>query len=204
MKKRKALLFGATLTVLIVSSTIFITGTKEIDYSKITVATSDANFPQFHTVDELEMAANMIVVASFKGDRDKFEIKPPNQSTITLSKTNVQVEKVYKGSAVVGKNLSVYEEGAIVNDAYVNTEGYKWMDQKGRYLLFLRKLANEDAYAIVGIYQGKFDLNNKSNKKTEQKQVALKAAMPDQEVEFLGGDFEHFSQLKNQALAKFN
>ncbi|TCP59377.1 hypothetical protein EV586_101593 [Tumebacillus sp. BK434] len=77
------------------------------------------------------------------------------------------------------------------------------MDENGVYCLFLRKVVKSDFYAIVGIYQGKFDLNLKEFKKHPKTNQGMKAALLDPRVEFMGSDLEHFQKLKDEVVAKY-
>ncbi|PWK16508.1 hypothetical protein [Tumebacillus permanentifrigoris] len=202
----KKVLVALGVTIAITGVLVFsITGSADPNLAKTKVASSEANYPLYKDLEEVEKASSVVVVARYQGERENYEVKPAGLPGVTLSKTQVHVERVIKGDLEKGKKLTVYEEGAIVKGTYVNTEGYKWMDKKGEYLLFLRKISDEQAFAIVGIYQGKFDLSNHSKKQAGETITQLTAALSDQEVEFLGDaqDFERFTKLKDQAVKKY-
>lgn len=201
MQKRALIVMFA---VLLVGGIAFFRFMKEDTSADVEITTSSAMFEKFHTIDELENDSELVVVANFTGERELYHREEPHGGPgITLSKSNVGIEKVLKGDAKEEETISVFEEGYIKNDYYVNTANYKWMNKDGRYLLFLEWNTRKDTYIIVGIYQGKYDLN--LTKEIAQHKSTKKAFL-DSEVEFLGRDheLEHFYKLKEQAIKKYD
>lgn len=201
MKKGLALFI---ITVLLAGGFGVYAMTKEDKYANIEVGISNASFNHHDSVEELEKESELVVVGQFTGKRETLEMFDSQGIFVSnLTKSTVKVEKVLKGDVQIKKNISVFEDCYLANDRYIGTEGYKWMNEDGRYLLFLIPGSSKDSYVIVGIYEGKFDLNL-STRGTKHKNA--NDAFRDPDVEFLKTNFEleEFYQLKEQALKKYN
>lgn len=175
----------------------------------IEVINGQANYPVYANVKELEDDSDVIVLATFTGERENFEIKKDTEMgsilVDLLSLSTIDVKKVFKGDQGKGK-ATVFEQGAILDGKYLNTEGYKLMDEKGEYLLFLRKNKDIDTYSMVGMHQGKFDINlTKKATKIEHSAEGYKKAFATRDYEFLGQEHEQekFYQLKDEAVKKY-
>ncbi|MFD2168703.1 hypothetical protein [Tumebacillus lipolyticus] len=202
MKKRVLLIVAAAL---VIGSVGYYSMKKEQNYENFGVATTSASFEHHESVDELADEAELIVLGSFTGKRENFVAKDGKGDYIsTISKSVVKIDKVIKGDKKKNSTIEVFEDCYLTdNQRYIATEGYKWMNEDGKYLLFLTPGTSDNTYVIVGIYEGKFDLTRKDRAKEHKD---LKKAFLDPDVEFLGEDFEleHFYKLKGEALKKYN
>jgi hypothetical protein len=177
----------------------------EDPYANLKVGSNQAAFKHHDTIEELEAESELVVLARFTGKRETFEEKDSlGRVSNTVTKSTVEIEKVMKGDAQKKGTINVFEDCYIWNnERYITTEGYKWMNEDGKYLLFLTPSGIENSYVIVGIYEGKYDVNLK---KRALKHDDIKKAFLDPEVEFLGqGDeLERFYKLKEEAVKKYN
>lgn len=62
------------------------------------------------------------------------------------------------------------------------------MNKKGKYLLYLRT-KKDGNYSVLGLYQGKYDLNETSTLKELKK---FRSYEDVQDREYLGDEVEHF------------
>lgn len=175
----------------------------------IEVINGQANYPVYEDVKVLEEDADVIVLATFTGERENFEIKQDTEMgsilVDLLSLSTIDVKKVFKGDLQKGK-ATVFEQGAILDGKYLNTEGYKLMNEEGEYLLFLRKNKDIDTFSMVGMHQGKFDLSlTKKAAKIEHSAEGYKKAFATRDHEFLGQEHEQekFYRLKDEAVTKY-
>lgn len=201
MKKRWPLIVAAALVLGgIVAYTSF--DTKET-YANINIVSGDAAFRTFSSIDELEEYSELVVLVEFTGDREYYQRNDEKgRPMVKLSKSTVEVKKVLKGDVQKKDTITVFEDAYIADDRYITTEGYKWMNEDGKYILFLRSQPVNDTYVINGIYQGKYDVNIKTKAKEYENK---KDAFLDPQSEYMGHDFEleEFNKLKDQALKKY-
>lgn len=201
MKKRYALLLTGALAF--GGLGFYNSIAQEETYTNIKIATASASYQRYQSIDELEEEVELVVIGRYTGDRELyFRDADHGGPGITLSKSSVEIEKVLKGDEQKKKTITVFEEGYIKKDYYVNTEGYKWMNENGKYLLFLIPNRLNDTYVIVGMHQGKYDLNltNRAAPQEDSKKAFL-----DSNVEYMGHahGLDAFYQLKEQAKAKY-
>lgn len=200
MKKRLLALMAAVLLIGGASGVYLLL---QDPYADLRVASGIADTDHFRLIDDLEKASELVVVATFTGERDLYQRDTESRHVLQLSQTTVRIEKVLKGNAQAGQEITVFEEGLMPeDDLYVTANGYKWMNEDGRYLLFLRSNPVNDTYLIVGIEQGKYDLNLKERAPEYEN---MKQAFLDPQVEYMGRDFEYddFYLLKEQAIRKY-
>lgn len=154
----------------------------------------------FEELCELEKNAPIIVQATFSGERETIESNLA-EGRVFRSDSIVEIKKVYKGDLKKKDRITVYEP-AIVNEdnTYFTINGYSLMNEEGKYTLFLSPVENWDGYAIVGIYQGKFDSRIKGKGQTI-KQSSSPEDLTD--VDYLGEDVEQFNKLKEQVNKKY-
>lgn len=114
--------------------------------------------------------------------------------------TKVEVIKVYKGKFKTGDIIEVGEPSYWQGDRYITNEGYKMMDESGRYLL-LTRTSNKGYEAILGLDQGKFDLNIAEPQHDAAKRMTEAEFA---KVDYVGDDADHFNSLKAEVLAKYD
>ncbi|ASS74374.1 hypothetical protein CIG75_04830 [Tumebacillus algifaecis] len=201
MKKRISLL--VTIAVLATGFGIY-QFAKDDPYTNLQVGSNQAAFKTHENIVELETESDLVVLANFTGQREQFNEKDNlGRVSNTVTKSVVEVEKVLKGNVQKKDKINVFEDCYIWNnERYITTEGYKWMNEDGKYLLFLSRSGIENSFVIVGIYEGKYDVNLKNH---PTKHNEMKKAFLDPEVEFLGhgDDIERFYKLKEQAVKKY-
>ncbi|EJL25686.1 hypothetical protein [Brevibacillus sp. BC25] len=167
------------------------------------VAMSQANFKVFKDLNELEEFSGYIVQANFTGDRSLKEWNLGEGEIKTASKSKVTIQKVYKGSLEEGNEISVYEPAYFENDVFDTIEGYNLMSEDGTYMLFLRDTDDKEGYAIIGMYQGKYDIG------ADKQKIKAKQAMPDdtyrtlEDREYFGDNIDQFNNLKEEVLRKY-
>ncbi|MFD2169780.1 hypothetical protein [Tumebacillus lipolyticus] len=175
------------------------------EVATVEVVTSQANYKVYENLSELEKDSDAIVLVKFTGERENYEVKQGDVLVDTLSKSTIDVKKAYVGDLKEGKT-TVFEQGAIKSGKYHNVEGYKLMDEKGEYILFLRKNKDMDTYSMVGMHQGKYDLRiTKKPEKYEESLEGAKKAFASSDYEYLGHDqeFDKFYRLKGEVIKKY-
>ena len=165
------------------------------------VSAGEADTIIYEGIDEVEQSAQIIVEAKIVGQRSTENFVKNGEVLETYGVTNVKVNKVYKGNVKAGDILTVAEPGYFdANNKYVSFEGYKIMEENGRYLLFMTP-SKSGKQVLLGLYQGKFDLNIKS----EQQDLSNKSLTEEQfiQADYVGEDAEHYNKLKAEAVAKY-
>lgn len=111
----------------------------------------------FSTVDELKQKAEVIVEVNISDAK----AKKYNDVVFTLS--SAEVKKIYKGDLQKKTYLNILETGGVHNNIEHTFEGEKTLKKQDNAILFLKKyngpITNEEAYVILGMYQGKFKLD---------------------------------------------
>ncbi|WP_332648756.1 hypothetical protein [Lysinibacillus sp. 54212] len=165
----------------------------------ISLATGQAKFPLYKDLDELENTADTIVQVKFTGDR---KIQNFEQNGIVIdsaAESEVKVKKVYKGNIEKGSTIVIYEPGFMKGEIYQNVDGYKNMNVKGNYILFLKENP-DNTFVGLGVYQGKFDLDITD----PVKQVKLEMTKEEFEsLDYVGEDPSHFNLLKEEVIQKY-
>ncbi|KPC74654.1 hypothetical protein ADL26_09430 [Thermoactinomyces vulgaris] len=109
---------------------------------------------QYSSVDEMKQEAQLIVegTASTKQQGIRYQ-------NMLFTVTDFHINKTIKGHAD-NKTIRILETGGFDGKNYLTVEGNKIMDKNQSYVLFLQKyqgsVTNQDAYVIIGAYQGKF------------------------------------------------
>lgn len=172
---------------------------------ELTVTSTLASYPMYDSVEDLEMETDAIVIATFHGERKTVDVPIAHGVSKPLTYSDVKVQKVLQGDVKEGNTLQIAEEAVVQKGRYISTEGYKWMDEEGKYMLFLKKMSASDRYRIVGAYQGKFNLNITQPKSFPHTQEGLNKAIQDTQVEYMGDEHntEHFLNLKEDAIKKY-
>ncbi|GED34978.1 hypothetical protein [Brevibacillus centrosporus] len=155
---------------------------------------------KYDDLNDLEKDAPIIVQATFTGDR---ETVYPNitEGRLFRSDSLVEIKKVFKGDLNKKDQIVVYEPAYLdENDVFVTIDGYNLMDEKETYTLFLKPVKNKKGYAIAGMYQGKYYNKVQGNGKSVKRSFDYKDL---NEVDYFGGNVEHFKRLKEQVVKKY-
>lgn len=173
-----------------------------IDRVKIASATGIIDYEMFSSFSEVEHTAPVLVEVNPVGNRTQNSSQGADRTVLTTWQvTEVEVERVHKGEMKPGSILKVAEPGYVdENGDYFTYEGYKQMEDGHRYLLALRP-GSEDEYAVIGLFQGKFDLDRvEAEIKTVPGEMDRKRF---EEADYVGENAEPFNKLKQEALAKY-
>ncbi|WPS85390.1 hypothetical protein SMD22_01820 (plasmid) [Brevibacillus halotolerans] len=130
----------------------------------------EAKVVGYKDVEALEKEAEYIVVGHLEKDFSEFEptfkYSPVGRIGEFYTKTDVIIDKVLKGEAGT-KTISVLQDAAYIDsptkhkDDLMTIEGYTPMEKGKEYLLFLQKANVDESYNLLGVYQGKFDINER-------------------------------------------
>jgi hypothetical protein len=164
------------------------------------VATGHGNKAYFQNLEELEAKADVIVKVRATPKKEQVDIIQSGVVLDTTTKTDVVIEKVYKGNLEKGQVIPVYEPAAFVNGIYSTMEGYTLMKENGNYILFLRDNP-DDTFVGIGGYQGKYSLDITTPAKQGEKSSYTKEELG--EHDFIGEEAEHFNKLKDLVVKKF-
>jgi len=154
----------------------------------ITVANT-VNYRQYGSVDELFKNAALVVVGNTTQSlRDSKTIEATTENGLegpAFSITDFQIKKIIKGDTEK-LNIKVQQDAWFLKGKCYVMEGYTPLVEKKEYMLFLLKNLDGQGYAIMGVNQGKFNIDGMD--KDEEKQ---------------GNKDEHYSKLKKEVLEKF-
>lgn len=165
------------------------------------VSAGEADTIIYENIDELEKDAQIIVEAKIVGQQSTENYVQNGEILETYGVTNVEINKVYKGNVAVGDVITVAEPGYIDKKGnYVSFEGYKLMEDNGRYLLFMTT-SKSGKHVLLGLFQGKFDLHIKE----EQQNLSLGKLTEEQflKADYVGEDAKQFNKIKAEAIAKY-
>lgn len=158
----------------------------------------------YENLENLEDVSPIIVEAVYTGGTELASFPESGDPEYKTALSTVRVEKVYKGDVKEGQELRIGEPGFVENGAFQTIEGYKNMDENGRYILFLYPfdmlIEGKESYVLQGAHQGKYDLNQ------TQKSVYVKAPKTYQEIrneEYFGIDVDAFNTMKEQVVDKY-
>ncbi|MBM7568954.1 hypothetical protein [Paenibacillus sacheonensis] len=162
----------------------------------------EADMKIYGSIEQVEADATTIIEAKLIGEKPAKRYVTGADGTVldSYAVSKVQVAKVYKGKFKAGDIVEVAEPGYRQGDRYTTHEGYKAMDAGGRYLLFTHT-SNKGIEAIVGLDQGKFDLNITEPQRQEQPGKMTEAQFA--AADYVGDNVKHFNLLKTEALAKY-
>ncbi|MFC7441392.1 hypothetical protein [Laceyella putida] len=112
---------------------------------------------QYSSVDEMKQEAELIVEGTTLAKQRGIKYQ-----NMLFTTTDFKVTQTIKGS-VNGKTIRILETGGFDGNNHYTVEGNKIMDKNQSYVLFLQKyqgpVTAEEAYVIIGAYQGKFAVN---------------------------------------------
>ncbi|MED1665963.1 hypothetical protein [Brevibacillus laterosporus] len=133
----------------------------------------EAKVVGYKNVEALEREADYIVVGHLEKDFSEYE-PTFNYSSVGrvgefYTKTDVIIDKILKGETDT-KIIPVLQDAAYIDsptkhqDDLLTIEGYTPMEKGREYLLFLSKTNDGESYNLLGVYQGKFDINESESK----------------------------------------
>ena len=208
MKKKKlilgfVLLFSAI--TLLISLPTFSKTNDNTDYLNTKVANLEADYDLVGDIDNLDENSTLIVKVKYTGNRTLKEWKDEATNTVTAtgSKSEVQIVDVLKGTLPKSqsKKITVYEPAYFEDGNFISVEGYNLMNDGNKYLLYLKPMIDDDSYVIVGMYQGKYDLDSPDSVKNTKN---IKTYNDIKNVEYFGDNIEGFNKLKKQVKEKYN
>lgn len=203
--KKKRLFWGFSLLLVIVAVVLsysqFSKANNNNHSSQAKVAVLEADYDLMNDINEVDKNSTLIVKGKYTGNRTLKEWIDESTNTVTAvaSRSEIHVEKVLKG--VLKKDtITVYEPAYFKDDIFVSIEGYNLMEKGHNYLLFLRPMKNDETYVIVGMYQGKYDLDLSEPVKRVSK---IKKYEDLKGIEYFGENIEGFNKLKKEVKEKY-
>ncbi|QOS99948.1 hypothetical protein JNUCC42_04110 [Brevibacterium sp. JNUCC-42] len=133
----------------------------------------EAKVKGYENVAALEKEAEYIIVGHLEKDFSEYE-PTFNYSSVGrigefYTKTDVIIDKTLKGETDT-KIIPVLQDAAYIDnptkykDDLLTIEGFTPMEKGREYLLFLSKTNDGKSYNLLGVYQGKFDINGSDSK----------------------------------------
>ncbi|AYB37683.1 hypothetical protein [Brevibacillus laterosporus] len=155
----------------------------------------EAKVVGYKNVEALEREADYIVVGHLEKDFSEYE-PTFNYSSVGrvgefYTKTDVIIDKILKGETDT-KIIPVLQDAAYIDsptkhqDDLLTIEGYTPMEKGREYLLFLSKTNDGESYNLLGVYQGKFDINESESK-----------------AQGLALENSHYQKLKDEVVGKY-
>jgi len=198
MKNKKGLLISAT-AFLLLGVGLFTNNLVEAK-KEPSVISYDAIVIKFEDLKDLAKEAPIIVQATFTGERETI-LGDLTKGELFRSDSVVEIKKVIKGDLKKDQKIIVYEPAILKDDeTYITIEGYNLMNEEGKYTLFLTPAKGMDGYALMGVYQGKYD----NNIKKEAKKAKQSSDYEDlKDTDFFGEEAKHYNKLKEDVLKKY-
>ncbi|CAH8717647.1 hypothetical protein M5W83_10635 [Paenibacillus thiaminolyticus] len=112
---------------------------------------------RYDTIQQLENDAELIVEAHAE------KSKSFKHKSVIFTLSDVQVKQVYKGSVKPNEIIQVLETGGVYNNILHTFDDNKAIRSGDNALLFLKKYKGpvaQDAYTVLGVYQGKFNIDS--------------------------------------------
>ncbi|CAM4490394.1 ABC-type uncharacterized transport system auxiliary subunit [Paenibacillus endophyticus] len=192
----KEVMTGSSPTSTPETNNVVVNETIKPKEQELEIVTGEAKHAAYNSVQALVTKADLVIQATFTGERETNVYRGAlGEIGYINSISTIEVKKVFKGDLAVKTRIQTFEPGYVNENQYVNVEGYNLMNEKGKYVLFLRQNPDSDIYTVVGMYQGKYDLNVKEQlTNTEQKTISS---------EYLGKNVEKFNKLKQEVVSKF-
>ena len=165
----------------------------------ITVSSGSADYLVYDSLEELEKNSDLIVKGKLYGEPTIQNIYQNGVHIDSVRKTETRITDVFKGQVSEGEIVIVYEPGFVRDNILETMEGYVPMNISGNYLLFLHENPNGE-YVVMGVNQGKYDLNitEKAKKYTSISKEKL------EKVDYVGESPNRFNKMKNEVLEKYN
>ena len=168
---------------------------KETSNYKIVNSLGQTDYIIMKNLNQLEKYSTLIVKVQFTGKRNTID-----QNGVRASKSLVQIKKIYKGKANRRSFISVYEPSYFFNKTFYSLEGYNVMNDKDHYLLFLRPLDEDKTYVIVGMYQGKYNLDSSNSVKKLKTATKYKDI---ESIEYFVDKIELYHQMRIEVKKKY-
>lgn len=106
----------------------------------------------FDSIQELKDRAELIALVSIKNT------KPLSAGGVTFTVSESELMEVFKGKAPQTV-INILETGGIENGKMISYDGNTVMQKNDQAIVFLERYVGpivDDAYVILGVYQGKF------------------------------------------------
>lgn len=163
------------------------------------VISLSATHPIFNDLESIEDIADSIIEVEFTGERDTISW---GEGEYQNSLSEVKINKVYRGELKEGDLIGVYEPAYFEDDTLHTVEGYNLMSENIRYIIFAKEFKDSN-YSIIGMYQGKYDLDNREKVTTQKTNSNYLLEL---ESEYLGDEenIKRFNKLKEQVVEKYN
>ena len=108
--------------------------------SDVKILEAHADYRIYKSLRELEIDSPIILEAKFTGKRETVHFKNNDVIIDSVSKTQIEVTKVYKGQ-LKDSIINIYEPGYFPSkNVYSPTEGYNLLNEQGRYIRLLAVL----------------------------------------------------------------
>lgn len=171
--------------------------------NQVEVRNSHASVTVYESVKDLEEDADLIIIGEATNKTENY-IRYHEDGEIDdySTKRMVKVEKIFKNQLnekiAVGDEVEVWEPSIIVKDDVIGKqqrtiEGYRLMQNKKKYVLFLKKNTYFNNLAPLGVIQGKFPL--------DEARKSLHSVYKD---EFQHYNFPEFDKLQKEVSSKYN
>lgn len=134
----------------------------------VTVKT-ELNYARYETYEALQNAADLVVVGKAFGSIKEAERVAGDTGTAMgdlQSITTFRVEKVLKGDENL-REVRVLQDACYRENKVYRLEEYAPIVEKREYELFLQKTDLPGVFGILGVYQGKFNLDGTDNLEKE-------------------------------------
>lgn len=203
MRLKKSLKYFWLAAAFLVLAYFFNNGDSSITTSSsseaITVSSGSADYLVYDSLEELEKNSDLIVKGKLYGEPTIQNIYQNGVHIDSVRKTETRITDVFKGQVSEGEIVIVYEPGFVRDNILETMEGYVPMNISGNYLLFLHENPNGE-YVVMGVNQGKYDLNitEKAKKYTSISKEKL------EKVDYVGESPNRFNKMKNEVLEKYN
>lgn len=176
------------ITSVVIAIAFVITAAIPYSYSEkseLKVISSSADYPQYHNIGQLDSMADLIIEGIFSGERRvQHWYGSDDQLIFSASLSTVSTVKTIKGNSE--NNIKIIEPAYLEKETLYTIEGYNLMSNKSKYLLFLKQ--NPDGtYMLLGMYQGKYNLDNLKTESGDEKYFTNDS-----------GQRDHYAKLKEQ------
>ncbi|MFS0725418.1 hypothetical protein [Paenibacillus sp. 1P07SE] len=153
LTKKNIFIIGLIVVTIGLSFTVY--SGKDQDLRRVTI---ESNYVTFETLERLEEAADLIVVASPVNDfRDRKHVTTKfNDGAIQdfYTETTIEIKKVIKGTSItdgqkidIGEPISIAKEKG--SDVVLSRNGYSEVEVTKNYILFLMK-NDAGLYFVIG------------------------------------------------------
>lgn len=152
--KRSTIIISVAIGLILLTAVSFTSFNYKKDYPMETVNIHADLAKEYTRIEDLKNDSEIIVEVRAS------EVKSFDHKNIIFTLTKAEVLNIYKGQAV--ENINILETGGIQNNTNYTFFDNKVFEKNDTALLFLDKYVGpivDDAYVILGAYQGKFLTN---------------------------------------------